>query len=97
MAFAVGCTYKYLNAGPGSPAFMYVAPRHQDAIDQPLSGWMDAAFGMELAYEPVKGVGRLASGTPPVLALSALDAALDVFDESTADLRATSLADASSS
>ncbi|HEX6485787.1 MAG TPA: kynureninase [Nocardioidaceae bacterium] len=92
--FAVGCTYKYLNAGPGSPAFMYVAPRHQDAIDQPLSGWMGHArpFDMELAYEPVKGVGRLASGTPPVLALSALDAALDVFDGvDPADLRATSL------
>ncbi len=92
--FAVGCTYKYLNAGPGSPAFMYVAPRHQDAIDQPLSGWMGHArpFDMELAYEPVKGVGRLASGTPPILALSALDAALDVFEGvDPADLRATSL------
>jgi kynureninase len=92
--FAVGCTYKYLNGGPGSPAFMYVAPRHQDHIDQPLSGWMGHArpFDMELGYEPVPGVGRLASGTPPILALSALDAALDVFDGvSPADLRATSL------
>jgi kynureninase len=92
--FAVGCTYKYLNAGPGSPAFMYVAPRHQDAIDQPLSGWMGHArpFDMELFYEPVGGIGRLASGTPPVLALSALDAALDAFDGVAAEeLRATSL------
>jgi kynureninase len=92
--FAVGCSYKYLNAGPGSPAFMYVAPEHQDAIDQPLSGWMGHArpFDMELDYEPVKGVGRLASGTPPILALSALDAALDVFEGvEPADLRATSL------
>ncbi len=92
--FAVGCSYKYLNAGPGSPAFMYVAPQHQDTIDQPLSGWMGHArpFDMELGYEPVAGVGRLASGTPPILALSALDAALDAFDGvDPADLRARSL------
>lgn len=92
--FAVGCTYKYLNAGPGAPAFTYVAPRHQDTIDQPLSGWMGHArpFDMELFYEPVEGVGRLASGTPPILALSALDAALDVFDGiAPGDLRAASL------
>jgi len=92
--FAVGCSYKYLNAGPGSPAFMYAAPRHHDVIDQPLSGWMGHArpFAMEVGYEPVEGVGRLASGTPPVLALSALDAALDVFEGvAPADLRATSL------
>ncbi|HSJ22666.1 MAG TPA: kynureninase [Nocardioidaceae bacterium] len=92
--FAVGCTYKYLNAGPGSPAFMYAAPQHQDSLDQPLSGWMGHArpFDMELGYEPVEGIGRLASGTPPILALSAVDAALEVFDGvDPADLRATSL------
>jgi kynureninase len=92
--FAVGCSYKYLNAGPGSPAFMYAAPRHHGVIDQPLSGWMGHArpFDMEVDFEPVEGVGRLASGTPPVLALSALDAALDVFEGvDPADLRATSL------
>lgn len=92
--FAVGCTYKYLNGGPGSPAFMYVAPRHLAGVDQPLSGWMSHArpFDMELGYEAVDGAGRLASGTPPILALSALDAALDVFDGvDPADLRATSL------
>ncbi len=92
--FAVGCTYKYLNGGPGSPAFMYVARRLQDDLDQPLSGWMGHArpFDMELGYEPVAGVGRLASGTPPVLALTALDAALDVFEGVTpADLRTASL------
>ena len=79
---AVGCTYKYLNGGPGSPAYVYVAPRHQGDVDQPLSGWMGHArpFEMELDYAPAGGVGRLASGTPQVLALSALDAALDVFD-----------------
>jgi kynureninase len=92
--FAVGCTYKYLNAGPGSPAFMYAAPRHHHLLDQPLSGWMGHArpFDMELGYEPVQGIGRLASGTPPILALAALDAALDAFDGvDPADLRATSL------
>ncbi|HEX6248937.1 MAG TPA: kynureninase [Nocardioidaceae bacterium] len=92
--FAVGCSYKYLNAGPGSPAFMYVAPEHQDHLDQPLSGWMGHArpFDMELGFEPVEGIGRLASGTPPILALSALDAALDAFDGvDPRDLRRTSL------
>jgi kynureninase len=92
--FAVGCTYKYLNGGPGSPAFMYAAPPYQAQLDQPLSGWMGHArpFDMELGYEPVDGIGRLASGTPPVLALTAVDAALDVFagvDHAT--LRAASL------
>jgi kynureninase len=79
---AVGCTYKYLNGGPGSPAFAWVAPRHQAALDQPVTGWMGHArpFDMELEYAPTDGVGRLASGTPPVLALSVLDAALDGFD-----------------
>jgi kynureninase len=79
--FAVGCTYKYLNGGPGSPAYAYVAARHQDAVAQPITGWMGHAhpFAMERDHTPAAGVRRLASGTPPVLALSALDAALDVF------------------
>ncbi len=92
--FAVGCSYKYLNAGPGSPAFMYAAREHHAHLDQPLSGWMSHArpFDMELGYEPVEGVGRLASGTPPILALSALDAALDAFEGvDPGDLRAASL------
>ena len=91
---AVGCTYKYLNGGPGSPAFTWVAPRHQADVDQPITGWMGHArpFAMERDYVPLPGVARMASGTPPVLALSALDAALEVFDGvSMADLRATSL------
>ena len=79
---AVGCTYKYLNGGPGSPAFSWVHPRHQEAWDQPISGWFGhaAPFDMERDFTPTHGIGRMASGTPPILPLSALDAALDVFD-----------------
>jgi kynureninase len=80
---AVGCTYKYLNGGPGSPAFAWVHPRHQEAWDQPITGWFGHArpFDMDRSFTPAHGIARMASGTPPVLALSALDAALDVFDE----------------
>lgn len=79
---AVGCTYKYLNAGPGSPAYTWVARRHHEALDPPVAGWMGHTepFAMRLDHTPRPGVGRLAVGTPPVLALSALDAALTVFE-----------------
>ena len=79
---AVGCTYKYLNGGPGSPAFSWVHPRHQEAWDQPITGWFGHArpFDMDRDFTPADGISRMASGTPSVLALSALDAALDVFD-----------------
>ena len=79
---AVGCTYKYLNGGPGSPAFSWVHPRHQEAWDQPITGWFAHArpFDMDRDFAPADGIARMASGTPQVLALSALDAALDVFD-----------------
>ncbi|MCB1359592.1 MAG: kynureninase [Rhodobacter sp.] len=92
--FAVGCTYKYLNSGPGGPAFIYVAPRHVDVARPALSGWLghEAPFAFDLDYRPGHGIERMRVGTPPVLQLAALDAALDVWDGvSIADLRARSL------
>ena len=92
---AVGCTYKYLNGGPGSPAFLWVAPEHQAAARQPITGWMGHAtpFAMARDYHPAEGIGSFASGTPPVLALSALEAALEAFEGvSVSELRARSLA-----
>jgi kynureninase len=79
---AVGCTYKYLNGGPGSPAFTWVNPRLQAEARQPITGWMGhaAPFAMSRDYEPAPGIRSWASGTPPVLALSALEAALEAFD-----------------
>jgi kynureninase len=79
---AVGCTYKYLNAGPGAPAYCFVARGHQESVDQPLTGWMGhaAPFDMVRHYTPAPGIDRMRTGTPPVLGLVALDAALDAFD-----------------
>jgi kynureninase len=80
--FAVGCGYKFLNGGPGAPAFAYVAPRHQQDLRQPLQGWLGHAAPFEFAseYRPGTGVDALRAGTPPILSMSALDAALDAFD-----------------
>ena len=92
--FAVGCTYKYLNSGPGGPAFIYVAPRHAERAVPALSGWLghEAPFDFDLDYRPGRGIERMRVGTPPVLQLAALDAALDVWDAvEIADLRARSL------
>jgi kynureninase len=91
---AVGCTYKYLNGGPGSPAFLWVAPRLHDQLRQPITGWMGHAepFAMSLDYQPRPGIGQMASGTPPVLGLASLDAALSVWDGvAIADVRRVSL------
>ena len=85
--FAVGCGYKYLNGGPGAPAFLWVHPRHLERIDreglrQPLSGWLGhaAPFAFEAAYRPAAGIGRFACGTWPVLSLTALEEGVKVFD-----------------
>ncbi|CAO3454115.1 kynureninase [Azospirillum largimobile] len=93
--FAVGCTYKYLNGGPGAPAFIYVAPRHAQTARPALSGWMghEAPFAFDPSYRPGEGVERMRVGTPPVIALAALDAALDVWDGvEMAEIRRTSIA-----
>ncbi|WP_316161611.1 kynureninase [Bradyrhizobium sp. SZCCHNRI20481] len=93
--FAVGCTYKYLNGGPGAPAFIYVAPRHADIAPPALSGWMghEAPFAFDLDYRPGGGIERMRIGTPPIIALAALDAALDAWDGvSMQDVRAASIA-----
>ena len=92
--FAVGCTYKYLNGGPGAPAFIWTHPRHADAAQPILQGWMghDAPFAFDPDYRPAPGVERMRVGTPPVIALTVLDAALDVWEGvALADLRARSI------
>lgn len=93
--FAAGCTYKYLNSGPGGPAFIYVAPRHAALARPALSGWLghDAPFAFEQGYRPAPGTARMRVGTPPVLQLAALEAALEVWEGvSMAEIRAASLA-----
>ncbi len=81
--FAVGCGYKYLNGGPGAPAFVWVAARHQQSVVQPLSGWMGhaAPFAFEAEYTPAGGISRYLCGTPSVLATTALECAVDLLLE----------------
>ena len=93
--FAVGCTYKYLNGGPGAPAFLYVRPDLQDKVRPALSGWWGhvAPFAFDLDYHPAPGIIRNQCGTQPILSMTALDAALDVWDDVDMQvLRAKSLA-----
>jgi kynureninase len=93
--FAVGCTYKYLNSGPGGPAFIYVAPRHAEVARPALSGWLghEAPFAFDTSYRPGRGIERMRVGTPPVLQMAALEASLDIWDMADmADVRARSIA-----
>ena len=97
--FAVGCGYKYLNGGPGAPAFVWAHPRHVDRFWQPLAGWWGHATPFDFVpdYQPAAGITRYQCGTQPIVSLSALDCALDVFAEADqlggmAALRAKSLA-----
>lgn len=80
--FAVGCTYKYLNGGPGAPAFIYVRPDIVEDIDPALAGWLghEAPFAFDLEYRPGAGVERMRVGTPPVIQLAALEEALRVWE-----------------
>jgi len=92
---AAGCTYKYLNGGPGSPAFCYVAARLQDELRQPVWGWMgaDDPFAMAADYRPAKGIRKFISGTPPVLAMQPLKDMLELIAEAgLADIRRKSVA-----
>ncbi|MCA0928918.1 kynureninase [Ruegeria profundi] len=92
--FAVGCTYKYLNGGPGAPAFIYVAPRLADRARPALSGWLghEAPFAFDLDYRPGTGIERMRVGTPPILQMTALSAAMDIWDMADmADVRAKSI------
>jgi kynureninase len=92
--FAVGCTYKYLNGGPGAPAFIYVRPDVIESIKPALSGWLghDAPFAFEQTYRPALGIERMRVGTPPVLQLTALESALAVWDGvDMGDVRAASI------
>jgi len=84
---AVGCTYKYLNGGPGAPAFLYVATEHQPTLRQPVWGWLggDDPFAMAPGFTPADGITAMLSGTPPVLALSAVQASLELFAEAGLD------------
>ncbi|SJN16661.1 Kynureninase [Microbacterium esteraromaticum] len=79
---AVGCTYKYLNGGPGSPAFGYLRTEHHGAVQQPIQGWWGAAdiFAMGPEYAPVAGIRQLLSGTPPVMSMLAMQGMLDLID-----------------
>jgi kynureninase len=92
--FAVGCTYKYLNAGPGSPAFVYVRRSLQEQVENPFPGWLGHADPFEFAptYRPAPGVRRFVTSSPSILGINALDAALDAWDGvSMGDVRAKSI------
>lgn len=93
--FAIGCTYKYLNGGPGAPAFIYVRPDLTETIQPALSGWLGhrQPFAFDLNYKAGAGIERMRVGTPPVIQLAALEVAMDLWaDVDMAELRAESIA-----
>ena len=93
--FAVGCTYKYLNGGPGAPAFAWVPQKHQARFRQPLSGWWGHAnpFAMEPHFKPTSGIRQALCGTQPIVSLALVECGLDVFGKTTMEaIRAKSLA-----
>jgi kynureninase len=93
--FAVGCTYKYLNGGPGAPAFIWVPQRHQAAFSHPLTGWWShaAPFAMSHGFAAADGIGRALCGTQPVASLALVECGLEVFEETDMEaIRAKSLA-----
>ena len=93
--FAVGCTYKYLNGGPGSPAFIFVAKRHQNKATQPLSGWWGHKdpFAFNRDYEASSGISQMASGTQPITSMAMVDCGLNMFlDADMAEIRKKSTA-----
>jgi kynureninase len=92
---AVGCTYKYLNGGPGSPAFLHARRDLQDALVSPIWGWLGhrGPFAFSLDYAPAPGIGRFMAGTPPVLSMAAIEPGLDLILEAGLDrIRAKSVA-----
>jgi kynureninase len=92
--FAVGCTYKYLNSGPGGPAFIYVRPDLAESAEPALAGWLghEQPFAFDQNYRPGRGIERMRVGTPPVLQMAALEAALDIWDMTTMpEVRARSI------
>ncbi|MCL4157107.1 UNVERIFIED_CONTAM: hypothetical protein GTU68_067506 [Idotea baltica] len=93
--FAIGCTYKYLNGGPGAPALIYVRPDLTDTIEPALSGWLGhrQPFAFDLNYKAGAGIERMRVGTPPVIQLTALEVAMDLWaDVDMSALRAASVA-----
>jgi kynureninase len=92
---AIGCTYKYLNGGPGSPAFLYVRREHQGRLDNPITGWWghEMPFDFDLSFSPVSGIRRFHAGTMPILSLAAIEPGLDDVLEAGIDVvRAKSVA-----
>lgn len=81
--FAIGCTYKYLNGGPGSPAYIFMASRHHNQVQQPLTGWWGHAepFAFERDYRPTPGIGQMLSGTQPIVSLALVNVGLEIFKQ----------------